>query len=97
MCESRDFLRSGSQEPTASIFPQWTKPNIQTVFDGVDIVFVDASGFISSSPGGLSCDGWSAIGPADFGLIVDTRGRYSALACNFEIAVACCKVTSGKK
>ena len=99
MCESIDILRSGSpvQSPFDP-FGQWVKPTLITAFwDGTDVNYVDASGIKTTTRGGLSCLGWSIDAGAFLGLRMSAFGQFSTNACSEILAVACCKVTSGKK
>jgi hypothetical protein len=107
MCESIDLLRSGSLPDDAAKavnILQWIKPTIVQVFvDPNDITvnrMFDVSGVTANFPGGLSCLGWSTSSNNNLGLIVSGDGQFGARSCNAAGgfgAVACCKVSSGKK
>ena len=111
MCESIDILRSGSPPDDAAVTAgvvQWVKPTIvQAALDpDFDLLRVfDASGqstLIADSvvlAGGLSCLGWSTSADNQTGLIMQRNGKFGVTSCSQEafFAVACCKVTSGKK
>ncbi len=107
MCESIDILRSGSlpddAAKTAGVV-QWVKPTItQVVLDpnfGNLLRVFDVSGANTNIVGGLSCLGWSTASSNNFGLVMDGDGEFNAASCEAPggfHAVACCKVTSGKK
>ena len=104
MCESIDILRSGSPEfPASSPVFQWVKPTIVSVVlnGNGEVLYVDASGQIAflepNGVFGFSCGGWATSTNSRGGLAVSTRGEYGAFPCNLLLAVACCKVASGKK
>ena len=109
MCESIDILRSGSLPDDAAVTEgvvQWVKPTITHVVLDPDptldpplLRLFDVSGASTILPGGLSCLGWSTSSSNNTGLIVNGDGKFFTNACNFGdfFAVACCKVTSGKK
>ena len=94
MCDSTDILISGFG--VQSTRTQWVKPVMQCFGDTcVDASGVGAVGAVN--PGRMSCDGWSTTSSAFRGLSMTHKGQFELRQCGAKLAVACCKVTTGRK
>jgi hypothetical protein len=94
MCTSEEFLNSKTFPATSG--DGWIRPTfVPTSFTGEEGVrthqnVLDMSGVSDSSPGSLTCRGWSSPIDSYLGLKVDSSGRFKGRGCDEIRAVACC-------
>ena len=89
MCTSEEIMNTNTM-PLPPALPGSLLAWVRPVLKPGGAFAADASGVSAVTPADLSCSGWRES--ANTGLTISSSGGFDAVACTFNIPVACCAI-----